>query len=174
MPCSQVEFLLSPDSCRFASRVEFKLAPIRGGRETSKRPLQVVGGCGGQQESLHTRLVLKDCKMSGSPHPPIRILKAYTEALAGFSHPIHSGCSRQHVALSRPHSWNGSWCWNSGQHVHSNDGRGVTNVQLPGSSLWPRRGHVLLMASSNNSVNAAFTPVTIQHGLGGANQCSNS
>ena len=45
----------------------------------------MVGGRFNKEENLHMRLVLGGHEMR-SRHPPVRILKVYTEALTGFSH----------------------------------------------------------------------------------------
>lgn len=53
--------------------------------EVKERGILVGGSCN-KQGNLHTKLVLGSCKMSRSLHPPARILKVYTEDLAGLSH----------------------------------------------------------------------------------------
>ena len=87
MPLSQDPFLQSPGwltNCWF-----IKWTPYAESRERPKKEAdhsRLVDGKFNKQGSLHTRLVLGNCKMSRSPHPPTRILNVYTEALTGLSH----------------------------------------------------------------------------------------
>lgn len=49
-------------------------------------PARLVGGSFKKPGDLPMRLILGGCARSRSSHPPVRILKVYTEALTGFSH----------------------------------------------------------------------------------------
>ena len=89
--CRRILYQLSYQETPSPPRLQLvcKLVPKhRGEGETKERgrPLQVGSGSFNKQGNLCMRLDLCDHKTCRSLHPPTRILKAYIETLAGFSH----------------------------------------------------------------------------------------
>ena len=89
--CRRILYQLSYQETPPPPRLQLvcKLVPKhRGEGETKERgrPLQVGSGSFNKQGNLCMRLDLCDHKTCRSLHPPTRILKAYIETLAGFSH----------------------------------------------------------------------------------------
>lgn len=96
------------------------------------------------------RLVLGVCKVNRSPHRPARILKLYTEVLAGLIH--ISGLDALNItspSQDRIHgaaSESGDGRWNA---RFKDSGRGCGASDCWGPAHGPSHGHILLMTSSN-------------------------
>ena len=71
------------------SRVRFETDPHKWRLKKEADRSWLVGGSFNKQGNLRKKLILGCWKMNRSPHPPIRILRVYTEALTGFSHIYH-------------------------------------------------------------------------------------
>lgn len=85
-------------NCCFTTRelpgCNLKLISICGGRERLKEEAnhsRLVSGRFNKQGNLFMMLARSGQKMNTSLHSPVRILKAYREALPGFSHVWHPG-----------------------------------------------------------------------------------
>ena len=126
--------------------------PYAEGKERTRKEVdhsRLVGGSFNRQRNLHLRLVLDDCKMSRSPHPSIRILKVYVEALTGFSH-VFSPDGLNKTVLSQELSLKCLRLWESWVGcTFQEQGRGWGTSDCLGSALGSAGGHVLLMTSPN-------------------------
>ena len=74
------------------------------------------------------------------------VLKVYIEALVGFSH-IYRPDGLNNTLLFQGYVFEtGSYCGNSGQNVHSKDGKEMRSFQLPTSSSLVQ-GQLVVMSS---------------------------
>ena len=80
-------------------------------------------------EAGHLRLVGGRFN-KGTPHLPARILRAFLEALTGFSHIAFSG-SQQPVSLSRLHPWKWLPVWEQwAEGTHQGQGSGEESLMV--------------------------------------------
>ena len=90
-------------------------------------------------------------KEDRSPHLLVRILKAYIESLTGFS-PVYLP-----DALSNTCSLKVAWGWlplwgECAEHTAQGQGKKCKAFNCPSSAPGSTDGHILLMASCNNSI----------------------
>lgn len=132
-------------------RWNLKLALYMEGKKKFKKEadhLRLVDSRSKKQGTLPVRLVLGGWETSRSPHLSPGILKAYIEALTGFSH-ISTQIATTHCS-PRAHLWNGSSYGNGGWNVHPKNRRvGVKPLDCLVPACGSTSSHIFLMTSSD-------------------------